>query len=185
MDSVIKEAKLEREFPDINQVGATVADLHAIISDNKQKAIDRIQKLFPSLKIFDCHRLKAALLDMKKSGKIVELMIQEGSVSKEQAQKLEEALRKEGEAAKADNSTSGLKSLPDTITPNKLDRHSSYFASIDVLRGKSRKPIGSFKRREALNKKGWGKDENQMTIDQFLVPKRKKKLENTKLMMMG
>lgn len=184
MDSVIKEAKLEREFPDINQVGVTVADLHAIISDNKPKAIDRIQKLFPNLKIFDCHRLKAALFDMKKSGKIVELMIQEGSVTKEQAQKLGEALRKEGEAQKVDNATNEPKSPPDTITPNKLDRHSSYFANIDTLKAKSRKPLGSFKRREALNKKGWGKEENQMTIDQFLVPKRKK-VENTKLMMMG
>jgi hypothetical protein len=55
---------------------------------------------------------------------------------------------------------------------------------MESLKAKRRKPSNTFRRREALNKKGWGHDPNQMTMDKFLVPKRRKNLENNQLMLM-
>ena len=44
----------------------------------------------------------------------------------------------------------------------------------------------TFKRRESLNKKGWAtKETAQKKIDDFLVPRRKKKADDSKFMMMG
>jgi hypothetical protein len=43
----------------------------------------------------------------------------------------------------------------------------------------------SFKRRESLNKKGWTNDSAQKKMDDFLVPKKRKKVEDTQFNMMG
>lgn len=91
------------------------------------------------------------------------------------------------EDSKDENSKSGLKGSKnelDNITPNKKDKEEPYYASMESLKAKRRKPSNTFKRREALNKKGWEKDDNQMTMDKFLVPKRKKKVEENRFMMM-
>ena len=73
----------------------------------------------------------------------------------------------------------------EVITPNKVPKPSNYYAGVESLRGRKRKNITSFKRREALMKKEWKKDDNQMSLDKFLVPKRKKKSESSQLLMMG
>ena len=49
------------------------------------------------------------------------------------------------------------------------------------MKSKKKQP---FKRRESLNKRGWHNDSSQKRIDEFLVPKRKKK-GSDKFMMMG
>jgi len=70
------------------------------------------------------------------------------------------------------------------ITPNKVQKPKNYYAGVESLRGRKRKKLSSFKRRESLNKKGWNKDDSQMSIDKFLVP-RKKKVESSQMKMMG
>lgn len=72
----------------------------------------------------------------------------------------------------------------ETITPDKKDYKEGSFTGIESLRSKSRRPVNTFKRREALNK-GWTADSSQMTLDKFLVPKRKSKADNNKFMMMS
>ena len=184
MDKLFKIAKLDSAFEDVGNSKVTLVDLYSIVSDNKPKAVDRIQKLLPNLKIFDCHRLKAILFDLEKSGKIVEMMIQEGTMNKDQIQRLNRALRNKS-ASKADLEEIKDKStVKEQITPNKVSKPSNYFASMDSLRAKRRKPGFTFKRREALNKKGWGKDDKQQTLEKFLVPKMRKKADDTNFMLM-
>jgi hypothetical protein len=184
MDKLFKIAKLDSAFEDVTNSKVTLVDLYSIVSDNKPKAVDRIQKLLPNLKIFDCHRLKAILFDLEKSGKIVEMMIQEGTMNKDQIQRLNRALRNKS-ASKADlEEIKDKPTVKEQITPNKVSKPSNYFASMDSLRAKRRKPGITFKRREALNKKGWGKDDKQQTLEKFLVPKMRKKADDTNFMLM-
>ena len=184
MDKLFKIAKLDSEFADVGNSKVTLVDLYSIVSDNKPKAVDRIQKLLPNLKIFDCHRLKAILFDLEKSGKIVEMMIQEGTMNKDQIQRLNRALRNKS-VSKADlEEIKDKPTVKEQITPNKVSKPSNYFASMDSLRAKRRKPGITFKRREALNKKGWGKDDKQQTLEKFLVPKMRKKADDTNFMLM-
>ena len=70
------------------------------------------------------------------------------------------------------------------MTPDKKDYKESKFGWIDALKSKSRRSAHGFRRREALNKV-WNNDSNQMSIDKFLVPKRKEKVENSRFLMMG
>ena len=53
---------------------------------------------------------------------------------------------------------------------------------IEFLKSKKKHP---FKRRESLNKKGWKHDASQKKLDEFLVPKKRKKIEDSRFMMMG
>ena len=184
MDRLFEIAKLDKAFVDVGNPKATLVDLYSIVNDNKPKVVDRIQKLLPDLKIFDCHRLKAILFDLKKSGKIDEMMIQEGNMNKDQIQRLNRALQNKS-ATKADLEEDKEELVnKEQITPNKVSKPSNYFASMESLRAKRRKPGFTFKRREALNKIGWGKDDKQTTLDKFLVPKRRGKAEDTNFMLM-
>ena len=72
----------------------------------------------------------------------------------------------------------------ETITPDKKGYNESTFPGMESLRSKNRRPGSTFKRREALNK-GFSNDPSQMTLDKFLVPKRKSKVENKNFMMMS
>ena len=118
---------------------------------------------------------------MKKSGKIHAIL---------EADKPNNSSKDEQNSKNAKDLNSASKTQeegkeePEVVTPNKVPKSKSYIANMDSLRNKRRKPISSFKRREALNKQGWGKENNQMTMDKFLVPRRKKKTESTSFMMM-
>jgi hypothetical protein len=74
MEKLLIEAQLQGEIKDIGNLEVTVDDLYQIVIDMKPNVVTRIQELLPELKTFDCHRLKATILDMKKSGKISDLM---------------------------------------------------------------------------------------------------------------
>lgn len=182
MEKLLKEAKLEKEFSKIKENGVKVVDLRAIITDSKAKAVDCIQNLLPSLKLFDCHKLKATLQDLQKSGKIMELMVEEGSMEKSEMEKEVNLMRNQKLAANTNSKSRNQGNEVETITPDKRDYKSNQFASIDSLKARKR---SSFKRREALNKKGWGKDINQLTMDKFLVPKKRKRGDDSRFMMMG
>jgi len=74
MEKLLIEAQLEGEIKDIDHSEVTVHHLYQIVTDKKPNAVGRIQELLPELKTFDCHRLKATIFDLKKSGKIGDLM---------------------------------------------------------------------------------------------------------------
>ena len=66
MEKLLKLAKLEGEIDHFTTVDITVSELNELILENKPRTIDRIQKLLPELKLFDCHRLKATIQDLQK-----------------------------------------------------------------------------------------------------------------------
>ena len=106
-------------------------------------------------------------------------------MKKAEDEKLAEAQLKDKENEGNRSCSKVSNTEPENITPNKTDKPAGYFASMESLKSKRRKPSNTFKRREALNKKGWGKDDKQMTIDEFLVPKIRKQANNTRYMVMG
>lgn len=181
MDELLKVAKLDYDPQSVTDFGVSVHDLYSIVNDGKPRIVDRIQKALPTFKLFDWHRLKAVLQDMKKSGKINAIL----EADKQNNSSKDEQNSKNGKDLNSASKTQEEgKEEPEVVTPNKVPKSKSYIANMDSLRNKRRKPISSFKRREALNKQGWGKENNQMTMDKFLIPRRKKKTENTSFMMM-
>ena len=66
MERLLKVAKLDTEFTNIEALGVKVKDLNSIILECKPKIVEIFQKLLPELKLFDCHRLKATIQDLQK-----------------------------------------------------------------------------------------------------------------------
>lgn len=66
MERLLKTAKLDTENINFDTIGVTAKELNDLILENMPKTIDRIQKLLPNFKLFDCHRLKATIQDLQK-----------------------------------------------------------------------------------------------------------------------
>ena len=113
-------------------------------------------------------------------------MAEEGSMEKSEMEKQLNLKRAQnliaGGGSKAKKQAS---QITETITPDKYDYQNNHYASMESLKARKRRPSSTFKRREALNKKGWDKSSDQLTMDKFLVPKKRKKVDNAKFMMMG
>lgn len=184
MDKLLKIARVEGEIKNAESLNVTVADLYDLINDGKPKSVGRIQKLLPDLSTLDCHRIKATILDMKKSGKITQFLQKEGQIKETPTKRDVRSSESKGSALKEEKDAQESQKEVENITPDKTGNPNLYFASMESLKAKRRKPSSSFKRREALNKKGWERDDKQMTIDKFLVPKRRKRVENNQLMLM-
>ena len=184
MDKLLKISRVEGEIKNADSLNVTVADLYQLINEGKPKAADRIRKLLPDLSTLDCHRIKATVLDMKKSGKITQFLQKEGQTKETPTKRDVRTSESKSSASRGERDAQESQKEAENITPDKTGNPNVYFASMESLKAKRRKPGSSFKRREALNKKGWAKDDKQMTIDKFLVPRRKKRVENNQLMLM-
>jgi len=182
MEQVIKTVHLEKQLSKVENLSEKFNDLCHIVKGSNSRVIDKIQRLLPMLKVFDCHRLKAALQDLKRAGKLQKLIQNTPSKNDLIASANGSGKKREIKSTQKEEGK-GANQEGEVITPNKVSKPRKYYAGVEALRGK-KKISKSFRRREALDKKGWGKDNNQMTIDKFLVPKRKKKVESTQLMMM-
>lgn len=74
MDEFLKKTKLECLSKHIKQHGVSLAKLYSIVSKNNKKSVMKIKELIPEAQTFDCHKLKLALLDMEKCGRINEYL---------------------------------------------------------------------------------------------------------------
>lgn len=154
-----------------------------MVKGSNSTMVNKIQRLLPMIKVYDCHKLKAVLQDLKRAGKLDKL-IQNTHGEKDQSPTKNGGRKKREIKAGAKEELKGAQDEAEVITPNKVGRPATYYAGVETLKGRKRKSGNSFKRVEALNKKGWGKAKNQMKIDKFLVPK-KKKTKSSKMMMMA
>ena len=119
MNKLLKEAKLEQYSERLIDRGIKIADLDNIITKNTSRIIDKIRKLIPILKIFDCHKLKATLHDLKKSGKLKKLIKEEKNIAaKKRRQEIEE-LKAEKSTKTKNISERTLIREKETITPDK------------------------------------------------------------------
>jgi hypothetical protein len=179
MEKLVKIIGIGNEIKSVEDSNLKLTELCKNVYDNKPKVVDRIKKFFPKINFMDCHKVRAILHDLKREGKLARYT------------QMTPRKRKASAAAKGSQKKKGRKEdakgeeKEEVITPDKVSKPSNYYAGVESLRGKKRKSITSFKRREALSKKVWKKDDKQMSIDNFLVPKRKKKTESNQLIMMG
>ena len=185
MEQLLKEAKLTGIIKNITGSNVKVAELYAITSKSNTKVIDKIRKLFPDMKVFDCHQLKAALHDLQKSGKIHEILQAEERAEKADVKKQANVMSEFDITATPRITNKRHSEELDSVTPDKKEFGKAKLVGIENLRGRKKNSSNTFKRREALNKKGWGKQDNQMTMDKFLVPRKRKKTESSNFLMMG
>lgn len=178
MDEFLKIAKLQSLKNDFEVNGVTIEQLYGIMTSKTQKMVEKFKSLLPEAKLFDCHRLKATLQDIEKSGKIEELIKTEQAENESKAQLAEMSLITKKNQLK---NISDLKEV-EMITPDKKNYGKSNSHGLEALKCKKKQ---EFKRRESLNKKGWSEDKGQMKIDQFLVPRKRKRIDDSRFMMMG
>ena len=128
--------------------------------------------------------LKQPFRIYKNSGKIADILKEEQNRDREELQPENEPKNAQTAANPDAYNTRNKEKEVETITPDKKDYKESSFPGMESLRSKGRRSVSSFKRREALNK-GWATDPSQMTLDKFLVPKRRNKVDSNKFMMMS
>lgn len=119
MDRLLKQAKLEFLTSSIEFRGITVGDLYDIVKNNMKNSIEKIKVQLPEAKLFDCHKLKATLLDLEKCGKIHELI--EIDSPKQQKHEVEPytGLVKKDYYENSDSKPKSSKREQETITPDK------------------------------------------------------------------
>lgn len=178
MEEFLKLAKLQSLKNDFDKNGVTIEQLYTIMTSNTQKIVEKIKFLLPETKLFDCHRLKATLQDLEKSGKIDDL------IKSEQAEIEAKAELPEKSSITKKNQLKKISDLNEVeiITPDKKEYGKFSSHGLEALKSKKKQ---AFKRRESLNKTGWNQDKTQMKIDQFLVPRKRKRIDDTRFMMMG
>ncbi len=179
MDKLVKILDIEKETKKVEDRDTKLRELCKNVYDNKPKIVDKIKKLFPSINFLDCHKVRAVLQDLKRAGKLSKII--QATPSKKPAGKRSKkaAGNKENqEETKGDGDG-------ENIPPNQSKTKTPYYVGVEALRGRKRKSKAATKRREALTKRGTNKEPNQMSLDTFLVPKKRKKVENSQLLMMG
>ena len=74
MEKLLAQAKCTLLWPRIQARGVTVAEISAIATSKARNKLDKLKDLIPEAKIFDLHKIKAAVLDLQKGGKIQDLI---------------------------------------------------------------------------------------------------------------
>jgi len=119
MDKLLKQAKLEglKKYADKHDV--KVAELHSVITGNAKKTLEKIRQLIPEAKIFDCHKLKATVLDLEKSGIIYDL-IKQDTPKRQKTEIIELDINKSAKKLSRSGSKSkSSKKESELITPDK------------------------------------------------------------------
>ncbi|CAI2377053.1 unnamed protein product [Moneuplotes crassus] len=170
----VDETSLSSEMRD-----AKLRELCKNVIDNKPKIVDKIKRAFPTLNFLDCHKIRALLQDLKRAGKLVKF------IKETPSKKAAEKNSQEAQEATKNKEETKAKSNGENIPPNQAKRPRPYYVGSEALRGKKRKSKAVSKLRETLTMKSKKKDPNQMGIETFLVPKRRKKTDNSQFLMMG
>lgn len=119
MDKLLKKAKLSPLKAHIDKNEVTVVALHDIVNNNTRKSIEKIRELIPEAKIFDIHKLKAALQDLQKSGEIHDLIEMDSANAKTHPNADQIGLSKERDIYSSAKKSSSGKRVGEIITPDK------------------------------------------------------------------
>ena len=127
MEKLLTQAKCSSLKAKIEMRGVTVAQISNIAIGKMRNKLDKLKDLIPEAKIFDLHKIKAAILDFQKSGKIEDLIKQDASNQKAdpKVSKIEESKQKTIFSS-GKKSTSG-KREEEIITPDKKKNFGKHF----------------------------------------------------------
>jgi hypothetical protein len=119
MDKLLKQAKLKDLIPYVEKYGITVDDLYSVVSNKTKRVLEKIKDLIPEATIFECHKLKACILDLEKAGKINEYVDLKKHVKVEETKELPATKSDQSSLTKSANKSKKTDREQDTITPDK------------------------------------------------------------------
>lgn len=110
--------------------GVTVTQIHNIVVGKSRNKLDKLKDLIPEAKIFDLHKIKAAILDLQKSGKIQDLLKSEASAQKAEPKVSKTEDSKEKAIFSSGKKSSSGKREEEIITPDKTKNFGKHFPPI-------------------------------------------------------
>ena len=119
MDQLLVRAKLQGLLTRIDIEKVTVERLYSILHNKNVRVIDRFKTIMPEATIFECHKIKACLLDLEKAGELDYLF---KIIKKNNSEEDQGVMKKSDESSDITKSATKMKNVSkdnDIITPDK------------------------------------------------------------------